>query len=129
MRLTSNDDGPVEWLLGLYYLDENAFQNTLINRDPKPFGAAKTINVLHDVNADSSAFFGQFSMQPNETLKLTAGFRSTDDEKDAVGGTKVQIRPPAPGCNSTLCIFIPTGISCKGKQFPILISTFGPFSI
>ena len=101
MRLTSNDDGPVEWLLGLYYLDENAFQNTLINRDPKPFGAAKTINVLHDVNADSSAFFGQFSMQPNETLKLTAGFRSTDDEKDAVGGTKVQIRPPAPGCNDS----------------------------
>jgi len=102
VRLTSTDEGPVEWLLGLYYLDENAFQNTLINRDPKPFGAAKTINVLHDVNADSSAVFGQFSIRPSETLKLTAGFRSTDDEKDAVGGTKVQIRPPAPGCNDSL---------------------------
>jgi len=100
VRLTSADEGSVEWLLGLYYLEENAFQNTVINRDPT-FGAAKTINVLHDVNAESSAVFGQFSVQPNDTLKLTAGFRSTSDDKDAVGGTKVQIRPPAPGCNDS----------------------------
>ena len=96
VRLTSTDDGPVEWLLGLYYLDENAFQSTLINRDPT-FGAAKTIEPLHDVNAKSSAVFGQFSIQPDDTLKITAGFRSTNDKKDAVGGTKVQIRPPCGG--------------------------------
>ena len=39
------------------------------------------------------------------------------------------IFPPAPGCNSTLCMFIPTGISWSGKQFPVLISILGPFSI
>ena len=37
------------------------------------------------------------------------------------------IFPPAPGCISTLCISIPTGISCNGKQFPILISEEEPF--
>ena len=96
VRLTSSNESAVEWLLGVYYLDENAFQSTLINRDPT-FGAAKTIEPLHDVNAKSSAVFGQFSMQPDDTLKLTFGFRSTNDKKDAVGGTKVQIRPPCGG--------------------------------
>ena len=99
VRLASATGGPVEWLLGLYYLDENAFQSTLINRDPT-FGAAKTIEPLHDVNSKSSAVFGQFSIQPDDTLKLTAGFRTTNDEKDAVGGTKVQIRPP---CGGSFC--------------------------
>ena len=33
------------------------------------------------------------------------------------------------GFPSTLCISIPTGISCKGRQLPTLISILDPFSI
>ena len=34
---------------------------------------------------------------------------------------------PPPGFISTLCISIPTGISDRGKQLPVLISELGPF--
>ena len=95
LRLASAGDGPWEWLAGLYFLDENAFQNTLINRDPT-FGAKLDINVKHDVNSKSQAAFGQVSYSPSETLKLTAGLRYTKDEKDAVGGTIVTVDPPNP---------------------------------
>lgn len=93
VRLASAGEGPMEWLAGLYYLDENAFQNTIINRNPT-FGAGTNINVLHDVNAKSSAIFGQLSYSMGDNLKVTGGVRSTDDEKSATGGTIVRIIPP-----------------------------------
>ena len=95
VRLASDSDGPWEWLAGVYYLDENAFQNTEINRNPT-FGASANIDVLHDVNSTSKAAFGQLSFSPSDNLKLTAGARYSKDEKDAVGGTIVTIDPPNP---------------------------------
>lgn len=95
LRLASVGEGPWEWLAGLYYLDENAIQNTLINRDPT-FGAKLDIDIKHDVNSKSQAAFGQLSYSPSDTLKLTAGVRYSKDEKDALGGTIVTIDPPNP---------------------------------
>ena len=93
IRLASAGDGPWEWLAGFFYLDENAFQNTVINRDPTA-GADTNINVLHDVNAESTAFFGQLSYRIGDAHKLTGGLRYTEDEKDALGGTAVTISLP-----------------------------------
>ncbi len=45
------------------------------------------------------------------------------------GPADLAIFPPPPGLISTLCMSIPTGISDNGKQFPTLISEFGPFEI
>jgi len=92
-RLASSGEGPWEWLAGFYYLDEDAFQNTVINRNPT-FGAAANINVLHDVKAKSTAGFGQLAYRIGEDFKLTGGLRYTKDEKDATGGTIVTIIPP-----------------------------------
>jgi iron complex outermembrane receptor protein len=93
IRLASAGDGGLEWLIGAYFLDESAFQNTIINRDPT-IGAEANINVLHDVDAQSSAFFGQLSFDISDSVKLTGGVRVTEDEKDATGGTIVRITPP-----------------------------------
>lgn len=95
VRLASTGEGPREWLAGLYYLNENAFQSTDINRNPT-FGATANIDVVHDVNSTSKAVFGQLSFSASENVKLTAGVRYSEDEKDAVGGTIVTIDPPNP---------------------------------
>ncbi|MFT5767591.1 MAG: iron complex outermembrane receptor protein [Halioglobus sp.] len=103
-RLVSATDGPLEWIAGFYYLDEDAFQNTIVNRDPT-FGAKLNINILHDVNIESMAVFGQLSYMATDNLKFTGGLRHTKDEKSAVGGTVVTIRlpvgPPFPIVNGS----------------------------
>ena len=93
LRLASSNNSQFEWLIGAYLLDENAFQNTVINRNPT-VGAGTNINVLHDVNAESKAIFGQIGVPFADRFKLTLGLRYTEDEKDATGGTIVTIRPP-----------------------------------
>lgn len=93
VRLASSGDSATDWLLGLYFLEENAFQNTVIDRDPT-FGADLNINVLHDVDSDSFAIFGQVSHDISETLRITGGLRYTEDEKQAIGGTIVRVVPP-----------------------------------
>ncbi len=90
VRLTSAGEGPWEWLAGAYYLDEDSKQNTVINRGPTA-PPAVNINVLHDVEANSAAAFGQVSYSLNDQFKFTGGLRYTYDEKDAVGGTVVTI--------------------------------------
>ena len=95
VRLASAGDGAWEWLAGFFYLDEDAFQNTDINRDPT-VGVDANINVLHDVNAESTAVFGQLSYMFGDSFKLTGGLRYTKDEKDAVGGTIVTLTFPPP---------------------------------
>lgn len=95
VRLVSTGAGPLSWIGGLYYLEEDTFQNTDITRDPT-FGADANINVLHDVGIKSKAAFGQVSYLIADNLKLTGGLRFTEDEKEAMGGTVVTIRVPNP---------------------------------
>ena len=90
VRLASAGDRSWEWLAGFFYLDEDAFQNTVIDRDPTA-GADRNINVLHDVNAESTAVFGQLSYLFGDSFKLTGGLLYTEDEKEAIGGTIVTI--------------------------------------
>jgi hypothetical protein len=68
VRLASNDEGSVEWLLGLYYLDENAFQSTVINRDP-PHGGR--ICTLVPPTASLSSFVER---NPAVILRVSSGW-------------------------------------------------------
>ena len=52
-----------------------------------------------------------------------------DKEIETEVPADLAILPPDPGCSSTLCISMPTGISFNGIQFPTLISLLDPFSI
>jgi iron complex outermembrane receptor protein len=96
LRLVSNDDSDFTWIVGAFYLNEDAFQHTLVNRDRSdPFRYIPfypnipdvNINIMHDVEIESTALFGQTSYLINDSLKLTAGIRFTEDKKSAVGGT------------------------------------------
>ncbi|MDG2071947.1 MAG: TonB-dependent receptor [Pseudomonadales bacterium] len=94
LRLASNDDSDFTWIVGAFYLSEDALQHTMVNRDRSdpvsPFAPQipdVNINIMHDVEIESTALFGQTSYQINDSLKLTAGIRFTEDKKSAVGGT------------------------------------------
>ncbi len=93
VRLASSSNEGLEWLVGVYHLQEDALQNTVINRNPT-IGAKQNINVLHNVDAESSAVFGQAAIHFADRFKLTGGLRYTKDKKDAIGGTIVSIVPP-----------------------------------
>ncbi len=84
-RLSSNGDGPLEWVTGVYYLDENqsidAIFGSLIATGtglsfPQP-----------DVNSTSWSVFGQGKYSITESVRAIAGLRYTDEEKSRTGGT------------------------------------------
>ena len=88
LRLTSQLDGPLQFLLGFYYEDrEITYDNLgLWAGDPalNPF-AVNTILLRHDYRVDTleqKAWFGEVSYSFEETLKFTLGFRTFEYDKE-----------------------------------------------
>jgi len=76
VRLASNSTGPVEWQIGGFYFDSD-FDVTTVGFD---FPPPVTVNHTNE----SWAVFGQVSSRLGDALKLTAGLRYTEDDKDFV---------------------------------------------
>ena len=115
VRLTSdNPDSPFEWLLGAYYFDEeldtdfDAFLEglrgagflgpNLVPPLPGPpaflvlaADPAVRVNRFTDQASESLAFFGQGSLTfgANDEFKITAGIRTTEDDKNDGDGSYV----------------------------------------
>lgn len=92
-RLTSTGDGPLQWVAGLYYLQEKTHRNEsvvagIIASDGA--GGFVTVNPTlpssDDQNntTDSYAVFGQATWAFSDSLSLTLGARYTSEEKDIV---------------------------------------------
>ena len=110
-RFTSNSDGPLEWVAGLYYLQEKTTRN---ERGPigvfVPDGMGGSIPVVPiveggndtDNTTDSYAVFGQATYNFTDKLRLTVGARQTWEEKDVRSiGTPT---PLSPGRNFDLSL-------------------------
>ena len=89
LRLTSNSDGPLQWIAGLYYLDEEIngnfmFQPVYVG---SPFiGNHLNVNFIdRDLSIESQAVFGNLSYDLSDVVTVRAGVRYTDDEKDKGG--------------------------------------------
>ncbi len=85
LRLTSNGEGDLEWVTGLYYLKEE--QNIFAT-----FGSliAPGLGLSFpqpDVLAVSKSIFGQATYHISDTVRVIGGLRYTKDEKSRVGGT------------------------------------------
>jgi len=115
VRLTSdNPDSPFEWILGAYYFDEeldtdfDAFLEglrgagflgpNLVPPLPGPpaflvlaADPAVRVNRFTDQASESLAFFGQGSLTfgADDQFKITAGIRTTEDDKDDGDGSYV----------------------------------------
>ena len=86
LRLTSQSDGPFQWLVGGYYInrDEDYFQT--INMRDVPAAAVPEANLFYattDAEVEQVAGFGEASYELAEGLKLTAGLRVSHIVRDA----------------------------------------------
>ncbi len=107
-RFASAGGGPVEWIAGVYYFEEeqdtefDAFVEGLSGTGfiapllgaPPPLLAGQSavrINRLQNQRQESMAVFGQanFSFGSDDQFGITAGIRFTEDEKDDGDGSYV----------------------------------------
>ncbi len=95
-QLTSTDSGPWEWLVGLYWLSEETdadFWFTDMGEGLSSYPFFPTIDVgleqesyfgnRSTTDVDSFGAFGQASYSITDDIKLTAGIRYTEDEKES----------------------------------------------
>ncbi|UIP07903.1 TonB-dependent receptor [Erythrobacter sp. SDW2] len=110
LRLTSDFDGPLNFLLGGFFFDESVTQNSALTTGPqaRPFFSLLAGNPLvfngveaalglpqnsifspglltsevYSMDNQSWSVFGTVDFEPFEGLVLTGGFNYTDDKKD-----------------------------------------------
>ena len=92
IQLTSNSDGPFEWVLGAFFLQEdltNAFlwydiasgvNNVPVTPPDINAHAGWTLQIR--VDTSSAAAYGQGTYSLTDNLRLIGGIRYTDDERD-----------------------------------------------
>lgn len=81
LRLASNGDGPLKWIVGAYYFRENPKVAPYLLFPA--FGFALDYDI--DTVSKSFAGFGQLTYEISPGLRLTGGLRYTDDKKDRKG--------------------------------------------
>lgn len=96
LRLASNGDGPLSWLVGLYFYNENTENNRRIQLGPVfplllagnaaafayPTYAGEAGSTESTIEAQSWAAFGSFTYDLTSNLHLSAGLRYTDESKE-----------------------------------------------
>lgn len=92
LRLASSGNGPIQWQLGLEYatddLTENRefqFKDDLLTLVPMFGGQAGLL--AYEQTTESWAAWGQLGWQITDSLKLNAGVRYTDEQKDYENGS------------------------------------------
>ena len=74
LRLSSNGGGAWKWVGGLYFFDES-------QEVASSFGNGVLVSYIPDFQSTSRAAFGQATYAVSDALRLTAGLRTTRDEK------------------------------------------------
>jgi len=78
-RLTSKSDGPLEWLLGAFYTDENSKQNQAASAQFFDYSPIPGLDPLAVIGLPSTykeyAFFGDVTYKFNTTFDVTGGLR------------------------------------------------------
>ncbi|MBL8555692.1 MAG: TonB-dependent receptor [Phenylobacterium sp.] len=110
INLTSNGDGPLRWILGLYQYEEEyrqriqlAAPNQAQLAQPLTLtGALAAANPLRNfadtqatLNSKAYAVFGQATYEINDQFAVTAGLRYTKDKKDGTELQRLIILSPA----------------------------------
>jgi len=96
VNLLSSGDGPVQWVIGAFYMDEDSPVQVLRdNRNTTDFVQSNSTIIAEAFNKSVSGF-GQVDWRFTDALELTVGVRYSDDQQDytrfALPGA------PPPGC-------------------------------
>ncbi len=107
LNFSSTDDGPVQWIAGVYYYSENFRQEAHfnapgqaqlkapVNGPANPSG--DFVFAGSDFRTQSIAVFGQVDWQVTDTVKLTGGLRYTHDKKEGTEAFRIICLGCAPG--------------------------------
>ena len=90
LEVQSTGKREVDWLLGLYYANEDngiRFDIPIMNGTQQGTVGWQGSFIQPKETVDSKALFGQTTWNVNEQLHLTAGLRYTDDKRENIGGT------------------------------------------
>lgn len=82
LRLASNGDGPLSWLIGVHYLAEESEMIFAINNFQGLFGAGTNANFNAAQDTDAWAVFADVTWQITDQASLLLGARYSDETKD-----------------------------------------------
>ena len=108
IRIASNGAGPINWVGGLYYSedeidDSTVYETTGAGFPPFIFGVPSSYAVLDTLGntflqkSKSKAVFGQVEWDFSDKWHLTAGLRYTEVDKELNGVTTPWTADPGPG--------------------------------
>ncbi len=118
LRLSSDSDGPFNWIAGLYYFTEDTDMLFTINNFQALFGAGT--NAVFDASQqlDSWAIFADASYAVSDRTTLTLGGRFSEEDKDFGNDLRVLT------IQNSIPLPFPVGPFPAGSQIPAGI----PFS-
>ena len=79
-RLASNYDGPLNFMVGLFYDDRTIYSDAKVQ-----FAVLGFPDIRQEVDAEAFSAFGQLTWDITEKWELSAGIRYTDEEKTFSG--------------------------------------------
>ncbi len=85
VHFVDNGQGDVNWLLGVFYLQEDNFDNFYFNsdsRDTQGNQFAFTAITKRTVDSESLAVFGEVTFPVSDSTRLTVGARYSDEDYD-----------------------------------------------
>ncbi len=124
LNLSSTNDGPVQWIAGVYYYGEDFSQTSRfnasgqaqlqapVNGPANPLG--DFVYAGSDLETTSIAVFGQVDWQVTDTVKLTGGLRFTRDEKEGTEAFRIICLGCAPGTSPADLGSLTPGIDLTG---------------
>jgi len=114
LQVVSNGGGKFDWIVGLYYFNEDAFRSSRFLGPQFDATVAMFPNLKFGVdlggtvNTESYAAFGQFTWRFTDTLSLTAGGRITHDSRNGVNDITLRaVNPNFP----PVIVMLPSDIS------------------
>lgn len=101
LRLKSDLEGPVNFLVGAYYQKSNTFieQNTFLGLQPNLAGVNPTQINAYKVRQKGEGYsgFGQLILTPVDKIEVTAGGRYSFERKRLTVVEQANLFPPRPG--------------------------------
>jgi len=92
LQISSNHEGPLQWIAGIYYYEQEADWSWIWREDTTGDGTADSLvvpswgNPDYDPHTvDSVAVFGQLRYDVSDELRLVGGLRYNKDEKSFTG--------------------------------------------
>jgi iron complex outermembrane receptor protein len=94
LRLASTGEGPLQWIAGLYYLDEDKKGALGLVREVG-VPSLRSFNIFAENDTKAWALFGEISYELSDRLTLTAGLRYSDEEKGDYNELNFVLATPA----------------------------------